>query len=175
MIESLVIRSPAEGRVLAPPVRPVEERTAGTLGTWRGSPLEVRNVGAWIEAGTPLAVVAEDGGWRAWAGVEQADVPAVEVGQAARVLIDQHPTNISSGKVVEVSRRSRSNKGRLAVHAESDDSLGDSAYHVVQIALDAPPASLLPGARGEVKIATYGSTVGRLVLDEIRRTFQRVF
>jgi putative peptide zinc metalloprotease protein len=176
MIESLEIRSPADGRVFAPPDRLVEERDVGTLRAWRGSPLETRNNRAWIEAGTPLAIVAEDGGgWKAWAGVEQADVPAVQAGQAARILLDQQPMKVFHGTVVEVARRAKSNQAPLAVHVERNDSLGEEAYHVVQIALESPPATVLPGARGLVKIATYDSTVGRLVLDELRRTFQRVF
>jgi putative peptide zinc metalloprotease protein len=176
IIESLEIRAPADGRVFAPPDRPAEERAARTLGGWRGSPLDSRNLGAWIEAGTPLAVLAEGGGgWKAWAGVEQADVPAVEPGQAARVLVNQQLAKVISGKVIDVARRARSNKGRFTARAERSNSLGEAEYHVVQIALDSPPASLLPGARGEAKIATYESTVGRIVLDELRRTFQRVF
>ena len=176
MIESLVIRSPTGGRVLAPPDRLVEERAPGTLRAWRGSPLDSRNRGAWIEAGTPLAVVAEDGGgWKAWAGVEQADVPAVEAGQAARVIVDQRPTDVITGKVVDVARRARSNKGQFSAHAEHGESLGEGAYHVVQIALESSPSSLLPWARGDAKIATYDSTVGRLILDELRRTFRRLF
>jgi len=78
--------------------------------------------------------------------------------------------------VREVARRARSNESdETQGSRRENDSLDDAWYHVVQIELDAADMPLLPGARGVAKIATYESTVGELVLNEVRRTFQRVF
>jgi putative peptide zinc metalloprotease protein len=176
LVASLTIRAPAAGRMLAPPERAAQRRSADMLIEWSGSPLDERNRGAWIELGTPLAIVAEPGPWTAWAGVEQSDIPAVEVGQPVRALADDLPTEILSGKVIEVARRARANETETAAApSQRKLSSGDSRYHVVQISIDATDAGLLPGLRGTAKIATYRSTLGALMVDELRRTFQRVF
>jgi hypothetical protein len=83
---------------------------------------------------------------------------------------------ILTGRVQEVARRARSNESDAAPNSRREnESLDNGWYHVVQIELDAAETPLLPGARGMAKIATYESTVGELVLNEVRRTFQRVF
>jgi putative peptide zinc metalloprotease protein len=180
MADALVIRAPAAGRVLAPPPRARESLADGMLQRWSGSPLETRNRGAWIDPGTPLAVVATPGGWVAWAGVDQADTPAVEVGQPARLVLDERPAAIYEAHVAAVRRRARDNhSAHLA--AASDRSrrdaefLGDDRYHVVELALDDPPAELFAGARGTVKITAAESTLGKLAWLHVRRAFARAF
>src|SRR5262249_54073117 len=81
MVDLLAIRSPVAGRVWLPPKRAPSHHDQDALQPWRGWALDSQNLGAWIEPGAPLAVVAEGDGWIAWAGVPQADVPAVEVDQ----------------------------------------------------------------------------------------------
>jgi putative peptide zinc metalloprotease protein len=175
LADTLTIRAPIAGRIVAPPDRPAERRAAGQLRPWTGSPLDEKNLGAWIESGTPLAVIAANDELVAWAGVQQADVPEVEVGQPVRMVADQLPMQIVNGRVISVARRARTNEQLAEGNRQPDhSSLGDGWYHVVEIELDEPAATLLPGARGTVKIATYDSTVGKLVLNELRRTFQRV-
>jgi putative peptide zinc metalloprotease protein len=176
MVGSLTIRTAVSGRVLAPPGEASERRDEDALRPWSGSPLEGRNVGAWIEPGTALAVIATGDEKIAWAGVEQADIPAVDVGQKVRLIADQQPMEILTGRVLDVARRARSNNSdRTRASRRSESSLEDAWYHVVRIELDESAAPLVPGARGTGKIATYDSTVGELVLNQVRRTFQRVF
>lgn len=173
---SLTIRAPAAGRVLAPPRRTTREGDDETLPLWSGSPLANRNLGAWIEAGTPLAVVAEPGEWVAWAGVEQSDVTAVETGQAARIIVDERPTTILTGRVAQVSRRARDNRpGEVDAKRRNAAVVGDDRYHVVEIALDASAESLFAGARGTALIATNETTLGKLAWMHLRRALARVF
>ena len=176
MAEKLVVRAPAAGRVLPPPERPADRSSGEKLGQWDGSPLDSRNLGAWIAAGTPLAVVAELGGWTAWAGVEQAEIAAVETGQAVRLMVSQEPMTIFTGRVANVARQARSNRPHDApAPPPGSESLGDAWYHVVDIELDDDAAPLLPAARGTAKIDAYRSTFGALVLRQLQRTFRRVF
>jgi putative peptide zinc metalloprotease protein len=162
--------------VLAPPDRPIEAAAEGVLPGWRGSPLDPRNRGAWIDAGAPLAVVAAPGRWVAWAGVDQADAPAVEPGQPARVLVEGEPASMLTGQVVHVSRRARDNHAALGAPARRDDALvGEDRYHVVEIALVAPPELRFAGARGTAKIATQDATLGELAMLRLRRLFTSVF
>jgi putative peptide zinc metalloprotease protein len=180
MAKSLVIRAPAAGRVLAPPSRTIERHADDALAPWSGSPLEARNLGAWIEPGTPLAVIASPGGWTAWAGVDQADAPVVEVGQAARLIVDERPTEILTAHVTQVSRRARDNDaGADAQTRRQRDALGDDRYHVVELELDgideATRLALFAGARGTVKITAERTTLGELAWLHLCRTFTSVF
>jgi putative peptide zinc metalloprotease protein len=176
MLALLEIRAPAAGRILPVPEQSAEKRDADKLAQWHGSPLDARKLGAWIEPGTPLAIVAAPGEWIAWAGVPQADVPVVEIGQPVRLLADQGPTNILTGRVAHISRTAHAAKRQPSDRRAAQASLlGDDAYHVVEITLDQADPALLPGARGAAKIATYHTTIGDLVLLHLRRTFRQIF
>lgn len=178
LVDSLTIRAPHAGRVVAAPQRQAERHAIDHLPQWAGSPLAAANRGAWIEPRTPLCVIADGPGAVAWAGVEQADAPVVAEGQPVRLLVEEQPFAALTGRVTQVARRARSNHegaGEQPSEAAHDELLGDSRYHVVQIELDADSPTLLPGARGLAKITTEQSNVGTLVLNSLRRTFQRVF
>lgn len=168
---SLTIRAPVAGRVLPPPDRPPQPAAPGALGQWTGSPLDAKNLGAWIEPGTPLAVVAEPGGWTAWAGVAQEDVTAVEIGQPVRLSIDSQETNYLAGRVAHIARRARDNRPAPSA-APAPAPLGDARYHVVDIALDNQQLPLLPAIRGTAKIESYRTTIGQLLLDKFQQLFR---
>jgi putative peptide zinc metalloprotease protein len=175
LVDSLTVRAPIAGRVIAAPPRQIDRRRGQELPTWHGSPLAAENLGSWIEASTPLCVIASGARAVAWAGVEQADAPAVAAGQPVRLLVDEQPFSALTGRVTQVARRARHNH---EVNEQRDAArqslLGDDRYHVVQIAVDGEGLALLPGARGVVKITTERSNVGSLVLDAFHRAMQRV-
>lgn len=176
LVDSLTVRAPHAGRVVTVPRRQADRHLGDRLPVWKGSPLAAENLGAWIEPRTPLCVIAAGSGFIAWAGVEQADAPAVATGQAVRLLVEEQPFAALNGRVTQITRRARSNhEGASEQQTPHDSLLGDSRYHVVQIEVDAGELSLLPGARGLAKITTEKSNVGTLVLNSLRRTFQRVF
>jgi putative peptide zinc metalloprotease protein len=175
LVDSLTVRAPQAGRVVAAPSRQIDHRLGQQLPPWHGSPLDAKNLGAWIEARAPLCVIASGEGAVAWAGVEQADIPAVAAGQTVRLLVDEQPFSPLSGRVTQVARRARLNHDE----SESGDAarqslLGDDRYHVVQIAVDDAGLALLPGAHGTAKITTERSNIGSLMLDSVRRALQRV-
>src|SRR5690606_22277622 len=131
----LEVRAPVAGRVVAAPARQDRPSGAGRLPGWAGSPLDGRNLGAWIDPRTPLCVVAPGDGAVAWAGIEQADAPAVAAGQAVRLLVDEQPLSALQGRVIQVARRARLNHDRPEeVSSPGESLLGDERYHVVQIA-----------------------------------------
>ncbi|MCC6493923.1 MAG: HlyD family efflux transporter periplasmic adaptor subunit [Pirellulales bacterium] len=176
IVAALTIRAPAAGRVLPAAARLAAQNDVDTLPTWGGTPLEARNRGAWIEAGTPLAAVVRPAGLAAWAAVGQADAPLVEPGQQVRLVAEQAPTEIYRGRVVDVARRARSNQSEYGWGSRAKQSpQSEGRYHVVRIELAATGTGLLVGARGTAKIDTLDTTVGELLLDRARRTFQRMF
>jgi len=175
LVDSLTVRAPIAGRVIAAPPRQIDHRLGQELPPWHGSLLAAKNLGAWIEARAPLCVIASGEGAVAWAGVEQADAPAVAAGQPVRLLVDEQPFSPLTGRVTQVARRARRNHDESEQRDAARQSLlGDDRYHVVQIAVDSDGLSLLPGARGMVKITTERSNVGSLMLDALRRAMQRV-
>jgi putative peptide zinc metalloprotease protein len=176
LFDSLAIRAPVAGRVVAAPARQDRPSRAGRLPGWNGSPLEACNLGAWIEPRTPLCVIAPGDRSVAWAGVEQADAPAVAPGQAVRILVEEQPLSAHDGRVVQVARRARLNHDDADAGSGAKRSLlGDERYHVVQIAIDGDAQPLLPGSRGVARIITDESNVGTLALDSLKRLLQRVF
>jgi putative peptide zinc metalloprotease protein len=159
-------------------------RDIAELPTWSGSPLDGRNRGAWIEPGTPLAIVSPEEGWTAWAGVDQADAPAVAAGQSARLVIDGRPLTQIDAQVTHTSRRARDNRappgtvGSQADAARNDRSrtlLGDDRYHVVELDVDRADSVLFAGARGTAQISAAPSTLGKLAWLSLRQTLARAF
>jgi len=182
-VASLVLVAPHAGRVLAPPMRAAAHND-DALPLWSGSPLDVRNRGAWIEAGTPLAIIAPQDGWIAWAGVDQADAPAVEPNQSARLVIDGLPLTQFAAHVTHASRRARENRAALRANGSpaevmQDDRrrtlLGDDRYHVVELSVDAAEDALFAGARGSVQITAANSTLGKLAWLRLRQALARTF
>jgi putative peptide zinc metalloprotease protein len=180
---ALTLVAPHAGRVLAPPAR-MSTRDIAELPTWSGSPLDGRNRGAWIEPGTPLAIVSPEKGWTAWAGVDQADAPAVAAGQSARLVIDGRPLTQIDAQVIHASRWARDNRaapgavGSQADPARNDRSrtlLGDDRYHVVELDVDPADSVLFPGARGTAQISASPSTLGELAWLSLRQTLARAF
>src|SRR5690606_38102272 len=125
LADSLTIRAPHAGRVVAAPPRQIDRRLGQQLPPWHGSPLEADNLGAWIEASTPLCVIASGNGAVAWAGVEQADAPAVAAGQCVRLLVDEQPFAPFSGRVTQVARRARLNHDENEPGASRQELFGD--------------------------------------------------
>ena len=174
MVEALLIRAGGWPRARG-------SAAAGAAGRRRDIALVARlaaggaQPGAWIEAGTPLAVVAPTEEWIAWAGVDQADVPAVDVDQPARILMDDRQTSVLMGRVTLVGRRARDNRFDDGTSQRDDAIVGDDRYHVVELAVEAADARLLAGERGTVKIATYESTLGELAWLKLRQMFAGAF
>lgn len=157
----LMIRAPQAGQVLPPPRRLDTRRDGSTLPRWTGTPLDQRVRGAWIELGAPIAVVSGNQQWRAWAAVEPEDVAAVDAGQFVRLSLDGWPTQILTGQVLHVAQRA-------TIGQASGEGKEPSTYHVAEIDLDAFEPPCVCGAAGRTKIETHATTIGRLLLREIR-------
>jgi hypothetical protein len=77
---------------------------------------------------------------------------------------------------MQVSRRARKNgPDEKPAPNGVEASLSDAPYHVVEISVDAPDATLFAGARGTARIAAERSTLGELALLRLRRAFTRAF
>lgn len=169
-LRQLEIRSSTTGQVLPPPARRTEAGDEQRLGYWTGHALRRRNCGAWLESGTPLAVIEPAGERTVHAALDPADVPSVAAGQPARVLFDQAPLTIVAGEVRGVTRRIISTEE--AQRSAAISMPRPHVQYVAEIVLVDPPDVLLPAARATVKIETQRSTLGRLVRRELSELFR---
>ena len=167
-------RAASDGRVADGAGGPSGPRRRGARSPDRTSPrpraadmarfaTSAEKLGAWIDAGTPLGIVAAAGGSTAWAGVEQADVPAVEPGQPVRLVVEQRPWEVLTGRVTEVSQRARINHRQEPGNAKREATSRRRSLPRRADRPGRPVAVAAPRIRGMAKISTYESSVGQLV------------
>ncbi len=175
--DRLSIRAEHAGIVLAPPARPAEPQGEEQLGTWSGTPLDPENRGAWLEPGTPVAVVAPAHELVAVAVVEQYDLPALEVGQQVHLRLVCDPGRVRHGRVIEIARRPLDEAplqlaaaGEVLVsEAPTNEPLVPS--YQVRIELLEPSDDLLPGARARCRIIAPPRSCAQRLYAFFRRTF----
>ncbi|MBX3425657.1 MAG: HlyD family efflux transporter periplasmic adaptor subunit [Pirellulales bacterium] len=172
-VAELELRAPTAGRVVAPPRRSSHHLAADRLPTWTGTALEPRNAGAWVEPGTPLAVIVPAGESLAWAALEPADVVAVAPGQQVRLVFDQAPLKIVTGEVRRVTRRIR-NEGESPERSTTaaTPTRGSQTAYVAEISIDGDELPLAPSARGTAKIEIERSTLGAIIRRELAQLFR---
>ena len=184
-LAQLTLLAPAGGTVVAPPERrtPATDEDS-TLPDWHGNPLEPRNHGAFLDAGTLLLAVApdrDDGRFEATLLVDQADRNDIYEGQAAELKFDHLPERTYDSKVARFSRRhveyappALSNKygGSLATVSGNDgrEKLAGNAYQAT-VLLAADPDLLRPGMRGTARLDAASRSTAGWAWRYIRQTF----
>ena len=73
------------------------------LGAWTRTPLEPRNIGCWLAAGTVFCIVGQPHEFEALLVVGQSEIELVAAGQPVRLSLDQLPGKILEGTVAEVA------------------------------------------------------------------------
>ena len=145
---------------MLPPEWQSEPRKADELSGWRGSPLEERNRGAKLEAGTLFCLVGDPRRVEAVAIVDQSDVERIAVGARAELKFDQAAGEILSGTVTEVAEldvdvapRQLAYGGELPVRKDNSGVARPlTASYQVRVELDPHDCKLLLGTPGRVKI-----------------------
>ena len=161
----LIVRSPVEGIVVAPPQVESDAKDDFQLPKWSGSPLEPKNLGCWIEPGAVLCTVSPSKEMEAIVAIDQADVTEVQVGQSVKVLLDSMPWQVLEGEVLQVARRA------TEMPPQGTSFVGQK-YHLVQVELKQTDPALLIGARGRAKIEASRMTLGQMAGNELRQMFQ---
>jgi putative peptide zinc metalloprotease protein len=178
MMGRLDLASPRGGVVLPPPrvQRPADSRD---LRRWTGTPLDPANRGSFLENGTLACLVGNPGEIDAVAIVEQSDVPLVQQGAMARVAIAQWPKGSLRGTVEEIAAvKTEQAPLHLAATRAVAQRSGQSGVNSLQttyevrVRLENPPADLLPGATGRVKIAGRPETIASRAMRCLGQTFR---
>src|SRR5690606_36913797 len=106
----LELRAPVAGVLVAPP-RTDAKPEETTLASWPGTPLEAKNLGAWITPGTLIAMVDAADTGEAVGAIDERDIELVAPGQPVRVQLDQHGGAVIEATVTEIARRGVATKG----------------------------------------------------------------
>jgi putative peptide zinc metalloprotease protein len=181
-LRQLIIEAPCDGVVVAPPA--LSGRTADTanksLRRWMGTPLEPKNLGCWLEAGTHLLSVAPGTNCQAVLLIDQIDRNDVNPGQMVEIKLDHRPGKTYRGEIRTISRQPRvfapkplSNKfgGDLPTITDTSgrERLTSDAYEAV-VLLDGVTEPLLPGTRGTGRVTIDTRTTGQWIWRYVCRT-----
>ncbi len=181
--DRLIVRSPASGFFLAPHKKAPGDKDTTTLDKWHGSPLEERNLGAYLSKSTFVGQIIEDiNQLEAVLAIDQTDIDLVKRDQTVELLVHQIPstiyqseTEVISPTEMESTPKSLSAKyGGDIVTTTNEKGLDtpQSTKYLVSVPLNNPNEELLPGATGVAKIRTGSQTVGQRIWRLASRTFQ---
>ncbi len=181
--ERLSVRAPCSGFLLAPPVVEPKDSNAATLDHWHGTPLETRNIGAYLEQSTFVGQVVTDmKQLEAILAIDQSDIEFVRPDQKVEMLVRQIPLKIFESITIQISPTEMKSVprplasrygGDIVTIAASDGSdVPESTKYRVSVPLANPEELILPGSTGVAKIRTGSQTIGKRALRLLARTFQ---
>ncbi len=102
-VPRLELRAPRAGTVLPPPWTSPMPSTSGHLPTWSGIPLDPKNLGAYLEAGTKFCLIGDPRRFKAILVINQADIEFVRAGQKVEIKLDILPDKTFLGTVDAIS------------------------------------------------------------------------
>lgn len=162
--QNLILRAPVAGTVLSPPTMQRKDDPEGPLPAWEGTPLQPKNIDAWLEEGTLFCQIGDPARMEAILVLDQADVPFVRKGQWTEIKLDELPHETLEGYLAElpsqenlkaVSRRlSAKSAGELATKTDEKSGVEKplSTSYQTRVPLDNPSDLLLLGLRGRAKV-----------------------
>ena len=181
--DRLIVRAPASGYFIGPPIVEPSDKDNATLDNWNGTPLDGKNLGATLLQSTFVGQVVEDmKELEAVLAIDQSDIEFVQRDQPVKMLIDQVPATLFRSKTNQISRtemksvpKSLSSKHGGAIvtvtNVKGVDAPESTKYQV-KVPFDNPDEIVLPGSTGVAKIRTGSQTVGQRIWRLAARTFQ---
>ena len=182
-IKHLVVVAPISGRVIAPARHsaPKLEQLKTRLVGWTGTPLDKKNIGAFLEERTELLSIAPTELMQATLYVNQADRYDIHEGLKVGLKFDHLPQQTFYGVISQIATAhsdyvpetmATKNGGLLAtkIDQEGREQLQEAAYRAT-VELDESPDLLRPHLRGNARfMAAHRSAFGWM-WRYLRRTF----
>lgn len=176
--ERLTVRSRRAGTVIAES-RLRRTTRSGSLAGWTGSPLEEKNWGSFLRAGTILCSVGSDHCQSAVVLINQDDIVHVHVGQRVRFLWNELSGEIQYGEIVALSEfdlDSLPNESlirlNLPTRVSSQGVLRPvGKWYQGRVKLEPAMTPLLHGATGTAKIFVKPQSFLRSAIRWLQRTF----
>jgi putative peptide zinc metalloprotease protein len=178
----LTIRAPFSGVLVPPPTRKSDKGERKRLATWSGRPLDVRNVGAHLEASTLLGRIAQPGKLEAVLAVPQEEMDFVQPGQRVQIFLQQLPGDDLAGQIDHIAseelkavpdRLASRTGGTLATRTAAggyEQPLG--VVYQANVPIDDASGTLLVGGTGIAKIHAGWQPLGQRLWRSVCRTFR---
>jgi len=182
-IERLVVRAPVSGYFIPPPKVAAPKSETGALREWFGTPLENKNIGAFLDQQTLVGQIVPDmKRMEAVLAIDQADIEFVRRDQPVEMLIHQIPgttthsitASISPSKMKSVPKSLSSRFGGDIVSTTDADGndVPQSTKYLVTVPLPNPDQLIVPNSTGVAKIRAGSQTIGQRLWRLLQRTFQ---
>ncbi len=155
------------------------------LAGWHGNPLDQENREAWMDQGTLVGWVADLSIWRIEAFVGESDVLEIRVGAAARIRLDQRPSQELRGRVTKIDSQPLTDvphtlrgDSRLPVRSDGRQTLTpEETTYRLTIEFDAPAvasSTLLASheSLAAVRIQSFPKSLSERLRRYVRRTFR---
>jgi len=179
----LQLVAPIAGIVLPPPEVPHKPLNPdGQLPSWYGTPLEERNLGAYLTESTLVCQIGDPAKMQADLVLDQSQIDFVAKGQTVDIKLDHLPLDTLSGQIttialqnMKVTPRNLSNKAGGEVASKTDESGVERpfspSYQALVYPLDGPDDLLRSGLRGRAKIHARWQTVAQRAWRILGETF----
>ena len=176
----LVLRAPVAGTVIPGPWRPAPAYRADALPTWRGSLLDPRSRGAYLETGTLFCTIGDPDRLEGVLVIDQADMKFVRQGQGVRLKFDPMPGRVLEGTIAEVSKldlkvapRELAAEGGLPVRLARDGTPHPAnVSYQARVELGDCPSDLLVAARGQAKILAAPRSLAARLYHRLSQVFR---
>lgn len=171
----LVLRTPIDGIVFSPPALVNENSPKSELSQWSGTPLDPENQGATIHVGQLICWVGKPGELRGNVLITQSDVAGVRQGQEVVMRIEQLPSRIFRGTIVDVSKADAKDVPaglmlQLGLQPTGMQQRGE-IYYQATIHFDAEDVVILQGMTGRAKISSEPRTLASRIAHFFSRHF----
>lgn len=163
-LEKLQIKATQNGMVVAPLLRQRKHASKTSLPSWSDTPLELRNVGCYLEAGTRLLSIAPHRQFQAEMIVDQQDVHLLAQGQNVQVKLSHLPSMTLQGTIERISLATASPESskenvNAPVPEQVSTQANDQDYYRAIVKIDDVTDHVLPGAHGVGRVSIKTNTV----------------
>lgn len=180
--DRLTLKAPIDGYILPPPETPAPSTTDLNLPVWSGTPLDKKNLGCWLETGTPFCLIGDPDRLEAVLVIDQSDIEFVRQDQTVQIKLDEYPTRTIRGKINEIAKidlkvapRELSNKSGGELSTETDKGGAErpmSASYQALVPIENFDRQLLSGYRGRARIHTGNRTLGQMLVRYLLETLR---
>ncbi len=175
--QRLKLLAPQSGSVLPTRRTPPRDRP-GELNSWRETPLELQNRGAFLETGTLVCSIGDPHRFEATLLLDQADLEFVHESQSVQIRLNDFPELRLSGQIVEISMSDRPDlPGDVAARREQAAGRDDggqakpAANYQARVKLDQHDLPLVNGAPGRSIIEADWQPLGKRLIRFFQSTF----
>jgi putative peptide zinc metalloprotease protein len=177
----LLLAAPVAGTVLPPPETGDRTQGTGQLPTWSGTPLDRKNLGAYLESSALFCQIGDPHKLEAQLIIDQDDVELVKTGDALAIKIDELPHVTFQSTITEIanlnlkiSPKRLSNKSGGELITETDASGIErpmNTSYQARAPIEDEDGLLYLGLRGKAKIYARWQTVAERSWRFLARTF----